>query len=154
MIYLVRHASAGQRNFADPDDLQRPLDDYGRSQATQIALLIDARTIRSVQSSSALRCMQTVAPVASNLGLEVNVAPFLLEGTPTSRVLEFLRTITEPTILCSHGDIIPDVIRALEIGGTRIDGRGCAKGSIWRIESDGERFTQATYTDAPIARTA
>lgn len=154
MIYLVRHASAGQRNFADPDDLQRPLDDYGRSQALQIASLIGNPSIRSVQSSSALRCMQTVAPVASDLGLAVEAAAPLLEGTPTSRVLEFLRTLTEPTILCSHGDIIPDVIRALEVGGTRINGRGCAKGSIWLVESDGERFTQATYTDAPIARTA
>lgn len=148
-LFLVRHAKAGHRNIADPADLERSLDDYGRAQAAAIAELLAPHPITSVLTSSALRCQQTIAPLAARMGLEPHIHPALLEGSPTGHTLELIRSMTDQTaVLCSHGDIIPDVIRVIEVGGTRIHGqRRWAKGSIWQIDCDGEMLTDARYLE-------
>ena len=145
-LFLIRHATAGVRDVRDPNDAERPLDDTGRAQAAAIANLLGGEPIELVQSSAALRCRQTVEPLASRLGLPVDPAPELFEGTATSRSIAFVRSFTgRNAVLCSHGDIIPDILRSLEIGGSRLDGRGCAKGSIWRLDNATERIETATY---------
>lgn len=148
-LFLVRHAKAGHRNIADPDDLERSLDEYGRAQAEAIADMLASQPITRILTSSALRCQQTIAPLAARTRLDVEVHPALLEGSSTGRTLELIRSFGDETVaLCSHGDIIPDIIRVIEVGGTRVHGpRRWAKGSIWQIDSDGEMFTDARYVE-------
>lgn len=146
MLFLIRHASAGTRNNQNPHDDQRPLDALGHDQAAQIAALFDGEPITEVITSPALRCQQTVAPLAARLGLELTVAPELFEGASSSRSIEFVRSFTgRSVVLCSHGDVIPDVLRSLEIGGSHLDGRGCAKGSIWKLDNSTERVESGSY---------
>lgn len=146
MLYLIRHATAGVRNHHDPHDDQRPLDEFGLSQARAIAELIGGEPIEAVHSSPALRCTQTVAPLAERLGVPVERSTPLFEGSSSSSAIAFVRSFTgRSVVLCSHGDVIPDVLRALEIGGSRLEGRGCAKGSIWRLDNSTERIETADY---------
>jgi len=99
--------------------------------------------------------VQTVEPLAELLGLSVQVAPELFEGSSSSRSIEFVRSFTgQSVVLCSHGDVIPDVLRSLEVGGSRLDGRGCAKGSIWRLDNSSDRIESGTYLDAPGLRSS
>jgi len=149
-IYLIRHATAGRRSF-DSNDLERPLDEYGRLQARDLIKLLADRGITQIHSSPATRCMQTVSPLASAIGVDVHQAGPLLEGSSLARVLEFVRSFGQSDVaLCSHGDLIPEVIRALEVGGTRIGTeRGFAKGSVWELHFDGDgRIDSAVY--APV----
>ncbi len=145
-LYLVRHATAGVRDNTNSDDRQRELDSHGHEQANAIAGLLGDEPITAVFSSATSRCLQTVAPLASRLGLEVAVAPALMEGSSTSSTLALVRGLTGQTVvLCSHGDVIPDVLRGLTVGGTRLDGIGCAKGSIWKLDNTTERIDSGLY---------
>jgi len=145
-LFLIRHAVAGTRNNQDPADDQRPLSAIGIDQAQIIATKWCDQDIEAVYSSPALRCIQTVEPLAEALGMSVQIAPELFEGATTARSMEFVRSFTGRTVvLCSHGDVIPDVLRNLEVGGSRLDGRGCAKGSTWQLDNATERIESGTY---------
>ena len=146
-IHLIRHASAGRRSFSG-DDLGRPLDDYGREQAELIGTTLAGTGVDIVLSSRATRCMQTVGPLAAACGLEVEPHGALLEGGSTSRALELIRSLEGQTaVLCSHGDIIPETIRALEVGGTVIDAdRSFAKGTAWTLTFANGRIDTAACT--------
>ncbi len=144
-LFLIRHAVAGVRDNGDPSDDRRPLDALGLDQARVIA---DSWTepIEAIFSSPALRCMQTVEPLAARLGLTVATAPELFEGASSSRSIAYVRSFTgRSVVLCSHGDVIPDILRNLRAGGTVLDGRGCAKASIWRLDNSTERIESGTY---------
>lgn len=150
-LFLIRHATAGTRDSRDPRDDQRPLDELGRIRADAIAVELKDRGIESIYSSPALRCQQTVAPLAHSLDLELEVAAELFEGSSSSRTIAFVRSFTGKSVaLCSHGDVIPDVMRNLEVGGSRLTGSGCAKGSIWELDNSTDRIESAAYLDMTI----
>ena len=145
-LFLIRHAVAGVRNNFDPSDDRRELDDVGRGQAEAIATEWSHDDVEAIYASPAVRCVQTVEPLAKHLGLAVQIAPELFEGASASRSIEFARSFTgRCVVLCSHGDVIPDVLRNLEVGGTRLEGRGCAKGSIWSLDNSTERIESGSY---------
>jgi len=152
-LYLIRHATAGTRNSFNGDDHLRPLDDNGRIQAEAIAQELGHEPFDAIHSSMATRCRQTIEPLAHRLGIEVDVAPQLFEGNSSSTAIEFVRSFTgRNVVLSSHGDLIPDVIRNLAVGGTRLEGQGCAKGSIWRLDNSTERIESGLYL-GPVAST-
>jgi phosphohistidine phosphatase SixA len=151
-LFLIRHAVAGVRNNLDPSDDQRSLDEVGRSQAQAIAHTWTEMGIEAIYSSPALRCVQTVEPLAERLQMPVRIAPELFEGASTSRSIEYIRSFTgRSVVLCSHGDVIPDVLRNLEIGGSQLQGRGCAKGSIWQLDNATDRIETGIYQPEPAS---
>lgn len=152
-LHLIRHASAGDRSRWSGDDLDRPLDDRGLAQAAAVARhLVDA-PVREVWSSIAVRCVQTVDPAATTHGLGVITRRELTEGARASELLELLHDeagVDGDLVLCSHGDLIPDVLNRLLREGMSVKGpRGCEKGSIWALETAGREIVGATYTPVP-----
>ena len=152
-LHLIRHASAGRRAGWSDNDLERPLDDHGQVQADAIAAHLTDAPIRGVLSSMAVRCLQTVAPLAAAGGLEVVTRRDLTEGARASQVIELLRAeapLAGDLVLCSHGDLIPEALnRLLHEGMTVVGARGCAKGSIWSLETKGRDIVRATYVARP-----
>ena len=75
----------------------------------------------------------------------------LAEGADLRRTFALVMALLNTNaVLCSHGDVIPDVLRLLEMSGMSINGkRGNAKGSIWTLTSDGESLLTAAYTKIP-----
>ena len=64
-VMLVRHPRAvSKREWAGPD-LLRPLDDVGERQAMGLVDTLADTPIRRLVSSPALRCVQTLEPLAS-----------------------------------------------------------------------------------------
>jgi len=103
-----------------------------------------------VLTSPALRCRETVRPLAERLGLHVTDEPVLAEGADPSRVLALIEAAPADTVLCTHGDVIPEVVRLLHLRGAELPAtRRWQKGSTWVIVHDGERFVQARYTAPP-----
>ncbi len=153
-LHLVRHAHAGDRSrWAGDDDLGRPLSETGLEQAAAIDRWFADRPVRAVWSSHAVRCAQTVAPLADRLGLEVERRDELTEGARSALLLELLRTealVEGELVLCSHGDLIPEVLNTLlREGMVVIGGRGCEKASIWSLDVRGRDIVSATYTARP-----
>jgi len=147
-LFLIRHAIAGVRNNLDPHDDRRELDPIGWEQAHAIANYHGSQEIEAVYASPALRCRQTVTPLAERLEMEVTLAPELFEGAAPSTSIEFVRSFVGRTVaMCSHADVIPDVLRCLEIGGSKMYGSGCAKGSVWELDNSTERIESGRYFD-------
>ena len=150
-VYLVRHADAGARHeWHQPDDL-RPLTDRGERQAAAVARALRDRPVTRVVSSPAMRCRATVAPLAEALGLEVELSAALLEGAALQDALAVVRAAADgETVLCSHGDVIPDVLTYLMGKGMRTGpDRRCQKGSIWVLEVDGADVVRGEYVPPP-----
>ena len=148
-VYLVRHADAGARHeWHQPDDL-RPLTSTGERQAAGLVELLADRPITRILSSPAMRCRKTVEPLAARLGVEVELSTPLLEGADLQDALAVVRAAAaagEEAVLCSHGDVIPDVLGWLMGKGMRTGpDRRCQKGSVWVLHTDGAEFARGEY---------
>lgn len=141
MILLVRHAKAGDREKWEAPDDHRPLTAKGEVQAQALVDLLAGYEIERVLSSPHLRCTQTVAPLAAARGLAVEPCDDLAEGEGEAGIALARRLLTEPgdTVLCSHGDVVEEVLDAF---GVQRDGY-TRKGATWVIEQAGARHLAA-----------
>ncbi|CAB4725992.1 MAG: hypothetical protein F2754_02275 [Actinobacteria bacterium] len=148
-IWLVRHAKAGSRSAWSGEDSDRPLVPKGFNQAETIADQLAGEPVTRVLSSPSLRCQQTVAPLARTLGLTVEVHDALDEGHGPRGALELIDLLASSgvdAVLCSHGDVIPEVLDQLARRGVNLDEPGrCAKGSIWQLDVRSGSVASGTY---------
>ncbi len=146
-IHLIRHASAGRRTAASNDG-ERELDAEGIEQARRLAERLGNGAVQEVLTSPAVRCRQTIEPLATHLGVEVTISAALQEGQSPARARGLVQRLAAgrvSAVLCSHGDIIPSLLRELAALGVTVEGTGCAKGSVWTLGVTDGRVTQATY---------
>src|SRR5919199_5554865 len=117
-IYLIRHADAVSPHQWQGEGGLRPLTKLGRRQAQGLIDQIADVHLKRVLSSPAVRCMQTVEPLALAHRVDVEETDDLAEGAgaqPTFILMELLSGID--AALCTHGDVIEDVIgRLVEMG--------------------------------------
>ena len=149
---LVRHGKAGSRKDWSGDDRLRPLSKPGHRQAEGLLALLVGYPITRVLSSPFVRCVQTVEPLASKLGLEVEGRPELAEAVDIAEPRRLLRELAGTTaVFCSHGDVIPAVLEALiDEDGLRLHGPDrWPKGSTWVLEANASRFVSAQYLPPP-----
>jgi 8-oxo-dGTP diphosphatase len=146
-VYLVRHAKAGARSAWTEADELRPLSKNGRRQAEALVRLLRGTSVERVVSSPYVRCVQTVRPLALDRGLPVETSDALAEGATLEAAMAVLNDLsTVPTVVCSHGDVIPAILEHLEVLGGRLEGpREWRKGSVWVAERQDGRFTRARY---------
>jgi 8-oxo-dGTP diphosphatase len=154
VIYLLRHAKAGRRGACGSRDTLRPLDSKGRQQAIALCELLDDVPLDVILSSPFVRCMETVIPIAARRMLPIEPHPALRESTPLPLVLDLVREhANRSVLLCTHGDVIGDVLGHLESAGWLDPGMldlPIAKGSTWvlRHRSDGT-LAATEYRPAP-----
>jgi broad specificity phosphatase PhoE len=148
-VLFVRHGSAGDRKNWSGDDRRRRLDEKGRKQAAALAgRLLELAPVGSVLSSPYVRCVETVQPLADARGATVEEDDGLAEGSNLA-ALDIARRVGDGAALCTHGDVMDDLLGHL--ARHRIV-RGVAraeKGSAWVLEFDGERVVSATYLPPP-----
>lgn len=150
VIYLVRHAKAGERRTWSGDDTERPLSGKGWKQAEAIADRLADRGVSELRSSGYVRCMETLQPLADKLDLEVIDEPRLFEDEPFEPVLELLEEVPDGAVLCSHGDIIPAVVQALHRRGMELDTPAdWRKGSVWVLKRTKGRITKGKVWPPP-----
>src|SRR4051812_47185727 len=93
-------------------------------------------------SSPYVRCVQTVQPLAEACRLPIEEEPGLVEGKAAKaiRLVRDLLEMDDPDgvpVLCTHGDIVPEVLReVVERDGVDLgfDVR-CGKGSTWVLDA-------------------
>lgn len=149
-LYLVRHAKAGKQSQWDGPDFKRPLDDAGRLQAKALADKIAPVGPTRLVSSPFLRCMQTLADLGELTGLPVLADDRLAEAREIDPIIQMLEHASDGAVLCSHGDIIPPIIRTLECRGMTITTKpDWRKASVWVIERIEMTFTTAAAWPPP-----
>lgn len=110
-VVLVRHATAGSRKAWAGPDAQRPLDAAGRERAVALADLLACFAPVRVVSATPERCVQTVAPLATALGLPVDVDKTFDEAADPRRAADALSTPAEgPIVVCSQGGLIGPIL--------------------------------------------
>ena len=151
-VYLIRHAHAHSRRAWEGIDDARPLSPKGWGQARGLADLLADRGVGRILSSPALRCTQTMEPLAERTGVVIETSDELRDGADPFVVLGHLDELAaEAAAVCAHGDLIPEVVAALEADGMVIVGeRAAKKGSVWVLERRDGRFTEGRYVPPPV----
>ena len=162
-VYVVRHAHAQPREGWTGRDEDRPLTERGVKEAQVIAGRFDttapgrrSRPARPREprptvllSSSAERCLATLAPLADASGLTVGTAEFLLEGSDPRAALVKVKELAAAggvPVLCTHGDVIWGMVELLEKSGAYLPGPvDVKKGSIWVLEVGSGAIGSARY---------
>jgi 8-oxo-dGTP diphosphatase len=146
-VLLIRHAHAGTRRDWVGDDKLRPLSQKGYRQAVSLVRRLEGWGPGRILSSPYVRCVQTVQPLADDLGLKVEEVDELAEGAGLA-ALRLVRSLADrPIALCTHGDVIPEVLVALA-DEDRLDlgpAPHQAKGSTWVLENRRGQFVKASY---------
>ena len=105
-MLLLRHGSAGDREQWTGDDELRPLDEKGERQAAALVELLEPFRIERILTSPAVRCVQTVEPIARARGVQIEELVQLSEdwqGTAGATVVRELAS--EDIVVCGHGGL-------------------------------------------------
>ena len=147
MIYLVRHAKAGSRRDWTDDDVVRPLSKKGIAQAEALARRMRKLELSAFVSSPYLRCVQTLIPLAAQRNTAVTTDVRLEEEQGFEGALELLAEVPDGAALCSHGDVIPETMAALERRGTEfLTEPDWRKATVWLLD----RTADGTITTATV----
>jgi 8-oxo-dGTP diphosphatase len=137
-VYLLRHARAGRRSAWKGDDELRPLSKVGQRQAEGLVDLLAGAPIDQILSSPYVRCVESVEPLADDRNLEIDDALRLFE-----------KVSGHATVLCTHGDIVEELLSHFKANGVKIGKPRMEKGSVWAFETRNGRVTKATYLPPP-----
>jgi phosphohistidine phosphatase SixA len=103
---VIRHASAGDSAAWEGDDRLRPLDARGLAQTSRLVELLEGNAISLILSSPALRCLQTVEPLARSRGLEIEVREELAEERQQSDGAQLVLALRrEDAAVSVHGGL-------------------------------------------------
>jgi broad specificity phosphatase PhoE len=149
-LLLIRHAHAGTRRDHQGPDLTRRLSARGARQARSLVRTLEGYSPQRILSSPATRCVETVTPLAEALRVKIEADQALSEGAGLA-ALALVRSVAHEKIaLCTHGDVIPEILVALadedhlDLGPRPRQ----AKGSVWVLEAGRSRFVKAAYLPA------
>ncbi|HTO05710.1 MAG TPA: histidine phosphatase family protein [Myxococcota bacterium] len=150
-LYLIRHAKAESRASWWHEDVLRPLSAAGHSEAMGLVERLDGVPLARVISSPALRCRQTVEPLASRFGLPVEIDPRLGEGSSMGDAMSLIQSLgNRPVALCSHGDLIPGLVERLWPGALELEGGGgVPKGATWVFQGTLGDTLRVAYLPPP-----
>jgi 8-oxo-(d)GTP phosphatase len=119
-LILLRHSKAVAKSGWKRADSSRPLDDSGRSDAKALADLLAcfAASPRLI-SSTAVRCAETLGPLAALTGEQVRLERSLYihnqssrtdaadSGTEIAALVREAIAAGEPTVICAHRENLP-----------------------------------------------
>jgi phosphohistidine phosphatase SixA len=151
IVLLTRHGHAGERAEWTGDDRLRPLTAAGRTQAEALRALAWFGPER-VFSADRVRCLQTVGPLAGDLGVPVEIEPALAEDTYEEDPVRGQARVREMAgsrlraVLCSQRQVIPDLVSRLAAeDGLELGTVVAGKGGVWSLSFMDGRLVAADY---------
>jgi 8-oxo-dGTP pyrophosphatase MutT (NUDIX family)/phosphohistidine phosphatase SixA len=118
-LIVVRHGKAVPAEAWDGPDSTRPLLLRGNNQAAQIAPSIAAYLPQKILTSTAARCVATIAPLAALMPLKpkevagLSQDAFESDQATIAEILAKRMKSKSTVVLCSHGPVIPEIIREI-----------------------------------------
>jgi 8-oxo-dGTP pyrophosphatase MutT (NUDIX family)/phosphohistidine phosphatase SixA len=129
-VIALRHGKAVSPGTWDGPDATRPLLHRGLEQSRNVAAAIAAFGPARLVSSTAVRCLSTIEPVATLLGLPVKPTDGISQdayedGTATVRKIVQKRLSRQKSVVfCSHGPVLPEIVDEVAAStGTALDAR-------------------------------
>jgi len=120
-IVALRHAKAVPRSGADMADAARALTDRGTRQARAVVAPLRAFGVRKIITSDAVRCVQTVTPLAKALDRKIVKTELISQDAWEDRSAD-VRAIVgkrvrarKPAVICSHGPVLPEILAELAL---------------------------------------
>ena len=158
VILLVRHCHAGAKGRNADKDRLRPLTKLGLAEADALAQVLLPYAPQRILSSPLARCLQTVAPTARALDLEVEQSEQLgpLAGKSAVTLIRKISSVEQGgvmlrTLICTHGEVISEIQGQYK--GSASAGFGPdsprEKSSVWVLETSNRRIISATYLPPP-----
>lgn len=118
-LILLRHAKAVSRQEWESDDGDRPLAHIGQIQANGFLSKMLPYEIREIFTSDAVRCYESIEPIARALSINPVFSPALSEYAFLKDKKSWYQLITDiienesPTLVCSHNPVIPEIVKKL-----------------------------------------
>jgi 8-oxo-dGTP diphosphatase len=150
-VLLIRNAHARSRHDPRDPEKARHLSGRGFKQAHGLVETLEGYSPQRILTSSAVRCVETVTPLAVAFDLQVEEEEELAEGAGLAALALVRRVAHEKIALCTHGDVIPEILVPLadedhlDLGPRPRQ----AKASVWVLEAEGRRFVKAVYLPPP-----
>lgn len=155
-VLIVRHGTAGIKSRYKGDDRSRPLDKNGRAQAESLAGQLMAFGATDIYAADRARCIQTVEPLAQELGATISAEASLTEeayaadpDAAHNRIIKIAAQGGTP-VICTQGKVIPYLLAWWQ-GIEKPDKSRNRKGSTWVLSLDGDEVVAADYIDSPLA---
>jgi len=134
-IHLVRCATGVPPESWQGAGGARPLSDQGKAEATGLVGFLAGRSVARLVAGPALRCRETLAPLAAERGLPIHVDDRLDEDAPLELALRLLRGLDEAAVVCTHRSTVTGLLgRLLGLGAAPELESRCEPGSTWRLE--------------------
>ncbi|ANJ26364.1 NUDIX hydrolase [Agromyces aureus] len=120
-LLLVRHGKALARGSWKGQDTARPLAARGVAQAADLADTLSAWRPERIYSSPAIRCVTTVRPLSAATSMKVRLKPGISEDAWAAGDADIRRVIGKriragrSAVLCSHGPVLPEIIREISL---------------------------------------
>jgi 8-oxo-dGTP diphosphatase len=118
-VIIVRHGKAVPAEAWDGPDATRPLLLRGAAQATTIAPAVAAYWPEKILTSTAVRCVATITPLATLTGIKpkelagISQDAFEIDEATIAEILAKRMKSKRSVVLCSHGPVIPEIVREL-----------------------------------------
>jgi 8-oxo-dGTP pyrophosphatase MutT (NUDIX family)/phosphohistidine phosphatase SixA len=118
-IIALRHGKAVSPTEWSGPDATRPLQGRGEKQAASSAFGIAAFRPQKLISSTAARCRATIQPLSDLMGLRVSESDKISQDAwengeaDVAHVVAKRITKRKTAVLCSHGPVLPEIIRQL-----------------------------------------
>ena len=153
---LLRHAKAITRDEWPGDDDDRPLDSLGQSQANRLLSVYQVYNLDQIHTSDAVRCYDTVNPMAKSLGIKLEVTGKLSESTykkDKEKAFDYAKDLIKEDskiLLCSHNPILPKMLNKLtKKSDVDADEGKLSPADGWVIHRNGKEIIQIDRLDAP-----
>ena len=139
------------------DGATGPLDVDGRRQAEALRRVLPAFGPSRLLSAGCVRCVDTLVPLAADLGMSVEIEPLLGEveyATHPRGARGLIRELAEDmggAVVCSQGAVVSHLLAALaDEDGLAVLGEFWPKrcGSAWALSFSGGRLAAADYYPA------
>ena len=156
-LILLRHAKAITRDEWQGDDDDRPLDPLGENQSRRLLPIYQVYNLSQIHTSDALRCYNTVQPIAKGLNLKLEVTAKLSESTyrkDKDKAFDYAKELLKSEInamICSHNPILPKMLNKLtKKSDVDADEEKLSPADGWVIHRNGKEIIQIDRLDAPF----
>ena len=156
MLSVVRHGDAGDKGRFDGPDLLRPLSPVGHRQAEGLVIRLEDYPVERILCSPAVRCRQTVEPLARDRLLRVELVAALGVDAGPADVRSVLRDRRlRSAVLCTHGETIGQCSPSSPWT-DRKSGNHCGgpKGSTWLLQRSPMEPKPTAWWLRPVSRAA
>jgi 8-oxo-dGTP diphosphatase len=140
VLILLRHCKALPRTEWDGDDSKRPLDLVGIKQSELLIQNLAPFDIEELHSSDAVRCYESINPLAKSLSLNYfftdSLSEIVYQEKP-NRVFKYIERLLDnsnTTLICSHNPILPHYLQSkLNRQGFNVNDTFLKPGDAWII---------------------